>query len=75
MIEEKNCITCANFAWWDGDYCCMKKLAIICESKDGSFSDELMANIKINDGCSDHKDSYGEHKEMLTELFNKYKNK
>lgn len=33
----KHCIKCHGFAWWDGDYCCTMKMALIEESPDGKF--------------------------------------
>ena len=35
----KHCTNCENFAWWDGDYCCMYKCTILQPSLDGDFTD------------------------------------
>lgn len=34
---RKHCTNCNGFAWWDGDYCCTKKMAIIEQSPNGAF--------------------------------------
>lgn len=55
---NKNCVTCGNFAWWDGDYCCLKNFFILCTSKDGEFNNEILQNIKTPDTCLDYIDGY-----------------
>lgn len=50
MIKLKRipkCITCENFAWWDGEYCCIAKMLIFNQlRKKGMFDDELIKSIK-----------------------------
>lgn len=51
---NKTCITCKNFGWWDGDYCCTAKLRILQESPDGAFNNDILLSLRINKNC----DSY-----------------
>ena len=51
---EKRCINCEGFAWWDGDYCCVKKFKLFCESKDGTYSDELVEAINKEKDCDEY---------------------
>ena len=50
----KNCFNCDNFTWWDGDYCCIKKWAILQSSPDGRLTEEIIPNIKNSDECVDY---------------------
>ena len=53
-IPNKNCITCAHFAWWDGDFCCTKLTKILQESPDGNFNDDIIMALRINKDCPSH---------------------
>ena len=50
-IPEKNCINCASFAWWDGDYCCTRFMKILQESPDGKFNNDILMSLKLNKDC------------------------
>lgn len=77
MKTEKNCISCENFAWWDGDYCCVWKFKILCESKNGEFTKDILKNIKTSETCKAyrrgskkianmHKDAYEKFLKQIT---------
>lgn len=51
---KENCINCNNFAWWDGDYCCLSKRLILQPSPDGEFSSEILKTIQTSDECIDY---------------------
>lgn len=38
---ERSCITCANFAWWDGDFCCVYKLKLFGEEASEKLAESL----------------------------------
>ena len=55
ILPEKNCVNCAGFAWWDGDYCCVTQFDILQPSTKGEFSDELIKSIFDHEGCPYYK--------------------
>ena len=51
-IPMENCVTCEHFDWWDGDYCCLKKMTILCSSNsDGRFTEKILENMKTPETC------------------------
>ena len=59
-LLNKSCITCDNFCWWDGDYCCIAgmqsdkdgaKSFILQESKTGEFTLEFIDVIEKHKDC------------------------
>ena len=74
-LINNSCITCQLFVWWDGDYCCMKKLKILQESKDGKFTKDILISLKLNKDCQDYKE-YKEsiYKESFEEFLNNLNN-
>lgn len=52
-IPEKNCTNCKNFAWWDGDFVCVKHSKILQTSNGGEFSDDILIALRINKDCKD----------------------
>ena len=54
------CLTCQNFAWWDGEYCCISKMKIFTVfRKKWMFDDELMKTIKKEGhNCVDYVKSF-----------------
>jgi len=49
-----SCITCQFFAWWDGDYCCVRKAKLLQESPDGKFTKDILMSLKINKNCAEY---------------------
>ena len=54
--KHNHCTNCEHFDWWDGDYCCLHDMKILCESRDGKFYSKLpescnnCPNYKWNEG-------------------------
>ena len=71
-ILDKNCLNCEHFVWWDGDYCCVANFKILCESKRGDFSKDMLKSMKTPETCKDYKLSNNKIHEMYEELFNKF---
>ena len=43
-MEEKSCLNCGHFHWWDGDFCCLhpdKDWKILFPSKDGTLPEDF----------------------------------
>lgn len=57
--NKENCINCNNFAWWDGDYCCIAKFLILQESPKGEFTKEILQTMKTSEECIDYKKRKG----------------
>ena len=63
---KNNCINCEHFAWWDGDYCCVKNFKILCESKSGHFNEDILTAIKTPKTCNDYKKAKNK---KMTEIY------
>ena len=57
----KTCISCEHFAWWDGDYCCLKKMRILQPSKDGHFGDDILAVLNRHRKCRSYNRKEGKN--------------
>lgn len=55
---NRNCVNCDHFAWWDGDYCCVKKLKILQQSKNGEFNNDIIKSLEYYKDCSDWEEMY-----------------
>lgn len=60
------CLTCKNFAYWDGDYCCVPNFLIlqdgICKDRGGYhdpawMTSQLEKNMKFANDCPDYETS------------------
>ena len=71
-LPKKNCLNCANFAWWDGDYCCVAKFKLFQEAKDRKFNEDILAAIESNKNCKKWKKANVEITEIYMELFNEF---
>lgn len=67
-----NCINCENFTWWDGDYCCLKKMLILQSSPNGEFNDDILRNMKYSDNCMDYTKTANKSHEIYETAFNEY---
>lgn len=75
---EKHCTNCEAFTWWDGDFCCTNKMAIIETSPDGNFwcpfpqPNQTNFNAEECDGyrCSENNKWYAEEYKKFLELLN-----
>lgn len=54
IVPNKSCITCSNFAWWDGDYCCLADFKILQESQHGEFTDDIIPIIEKSKKCKNY---------------------
>ena len=76
------CINCNNFAWWDGDYCCLKNNIILQVSPKGEFTEEILNTIKSPDSevhyCPDYeitRDALGNlYEDAYIDFLEKYEN-
>ena len=68
-----NCVDCEHFAWWDGDYCCMKTLKILAHSADGSLNDEIVDILEK--GCKNFKPINKLSLKIYKDIYENYKNK
>lgn len=68
---DKNCITCHNFAWWDGDYCCIKKLKILCNAPNGEMNSDMKIALKMNKDCRGWEKADDRIIKMHQEAYNK----
>lgn len=68
---EKNCITCHSFTWWDGDYCCIKKLKILCNAPNGEMNNDIKIALKMNKDCKGWEEGSEEIVKMHQEAYNK----
>ena len=66
-----NCINCENFAWWDGDYCCLKKMLILQSSPNGNFEEEFLKTMKSSDECANYSKSDDEMHKIYENTFDK----
>lgn len=57
IVPRKTCASCENFAWWDGDYCCLADFKILCESKNGYFAKDMIPIIEKGKKCKNYKRS------------------
>lgn len=62
---KESCINCDNFAWWDGDYCCIAKFLILQNSPKGKFTEEILKTMKTSD-------DYCENYSKVKKEFNAY---
>lgn len=69
---EKNCITCGNFAWWDGDYCCLSKMKILCDAPNGKMNENIVISLEANKKCKDWKKAQDFQIKMYKEAFDEY---
>lgn len=70
MGKCKHCTKCHSFAWWDGDFCCTMRMAIMESSKDGKYWAILPEAFNANN-CDDYdeRENYGEE---VHEYYNQY---
>lgn len=69
----ENCINCEHFAWWDGDYCCMRTLMIIQPSPEGDFSAVIFKKLKTPKTCPYYeKTAVGGYEKVYQEFLSKY---
>lgn len=69
---EKNCINCGNFAWWDGDYCCLSKMKILCSSPKGEMNEDILTSMDVNKKCKDWKKAQEFQYKMYKEAFDDF---
>lgn len=69
---KESCINCEHFAWWDGDYCCVLRFKILCESPDGEFTDEILKRMETSKTCNDYNAATKKHAELYEEPFLKF---
>lgn len=81
-MKENNCLNCENFAFWDGDYCCLAKFVILDEGDENNdFTEDILRTMKTEDECVDYKKSYDEsikykeYKKRFKKLLDKEYNK
>lgn len=55
LIPNRSCITCSNFAWWDGDYCCLADFKLLQESPNGYFAKNIIPIIENSKKCRSYK--------------------
>ena len=49
-MKENNCLNCENFAFWDGDYCCLAKFVILDEGDENNdFTEDILRTMKTED--------------------------
>ena len=72
---DKNCITCEHFAWWDGDYCCIDKMKILCESPRGIMTDDILISLEKNKNCKTWKEGNKYHIDLNMEAYNNFLSK
>ena len=73
---EKSCLNCKAFAWWDGDYCCTKKMKLLCNAPNGDFTSDILSALKINKNCESYEQEDNEeiinlHKEIFDTFLRK----
>lgn len=75
-MKENNCLNCENFAFWDGDYCCLSNFTILCESnKNGDFTNDILHTLKTKDDCVDWKKNESDfHIKLYKEKYDKFLN-
>ena len=71
---ENGCIDCEFFTWWDGDYCCTKKLNILYHSADGEFDYGLVQALKENESCDSFRQYPDDKVNLYKEPFEEIKN-
>lgn len=54
IVPRKTCASCANFAWWDGDYCCLADFKILHEAPDGYFTMDMIPVIEKGKKCKNY---------------------
>ena len=74
VLDMKCCINCAAFAWWDGDFCCVKKMRILQPSENGKMSKELLTALSANKDCEEWEENVGENI-YLEQFINELKEK
>lgn len=75
-LPDKNCLNCASFAWWDGDYCCINEMTILQEAKNGKMNEDILKALEKNKDCPNWKRRYSDfHTKMFMDAFNKAFNK
>ena len=48
LPPQGTCITCENFDWWDGDWCCLENFLILGTSSSlGEFREDIFNSIPV----------------------------
>lgn len=71
-LPEHNCLNCEHFCWWDGDYCCSRKMRILQESPAGEFNEDIIKALNDNKDCIDYYEASIPHIRLYIEAFNKF---
>lgn len=78
MCKIKHCVKCNGFCWWDGDYCCTLKMAIIEQSPTGKFWAPIPSAFDANkceyyderENCStENNDYYNNYIDFIEEYY------
>ncbi|MBP5455228.1 MAG: hypothetical protein J6Y37_01865 [Paludibacteraceae bacterium] len=69
---KESCINCEHFGWWDGDYCCVLKFRVLCDSPNGEFTDDILKNLKTPKTCNSYIQANAKHAELYEEPFLKF---
>lgn len=71
-LNPINCISCQHFCWWDGDYCCSRKMRILQESDKGEFTIDILKSLEKNKNCIDYLKASSKITEMYLSAFNDF---
>ena len=74
-MDEKNCLNCKSFCWWDGDYCCIEKGLILCESLKGFMNEGILISLENNKNCKHWKLGDKSHIDVYMKSYNDFINK
>lgn len=78
--NEKCCLNCDSFHWWDGDYCCIRKWKIHQYGyghENGGFfaypgmNEDIDNTMKTPETCKEYE--YTSHNEDIEEEYKKFK--
>lgn len=72
-LLSRSCVKCEHFAWWDGDFCCVKKMKILQEAPDHNFNRDIILALKLNINCDAYSES--ENETMYMKDFREFLNK
>ena len=61
-LPHWRCLTCKNFCWWDGDYCCLDRNKILIDSPSGRITREQYDTLcRRYKHCWFYKEEYYKH--------------
>lgn len=72
---KKCCLNCTHFTWWDNDFCCIPRFAILQHDhhNNGIMTEELEKNMRTPDNCEYYEYRGERYSKDYEEEYKKYR--